>query len=100
MRHHLGQAQHIGVFVVQIEQVDLMDQRRPIKRVFLHHNNMIAAGTPIHAARPHAARGAFAADDQAAHGDMGQEGRDTETALDRTQKHRHNRRGGNLGLYF
>jgi putative transposase len=37
---------------------------------------------------------------QAARDDSSQGGRDGETALDRTEKHRHDRRDGNRGLYF
>jgi len=37
---------------------------------------------------------------QAARGGAEREGRDAETALDQTQKHRHDGRGSNLGLYF
>jgi putative transposase len=37
---------------------------------------------------------------RAARGDTGQEGRDAETTLDQTQKHRHDERGGNHGLCF
>lgn len=37
---------------------------------------------------------------QAARDGLDVEGRDAETALDRTQKHRHDGRGGNQGLYF
>jgi len=37
---------------------------------------------------------------QAAHDGSEQKGRDAETALDQTQKHRHDGRGGNAGLYF
>jgi putative transposase len=37
---------------------------------------------------------------QAARGDSGKHGRDGETTLDRTEKHRHDGRDGNPGLYF
>ena len=37
---------------------------------------------------------------QAARDGSGEDGRDGETALDRTEKHRHDGRGGNRGLYF
>jgi putative transposase len=37
---------------------------------------------------------------QAARDGVNEEGRDAETALDRTQKHRHDERDGNYGLYF
>lgn len=37
---------------------------------------------------------------QAARGGVNEEGRDAETALDRTQKHRQDGRGGKPGLYF
>ena len=37
---------------------------------------------------------------QAARDGSGKDGRDGETALDRTEKHRHDGRGGNRGLYF
>jgi putative transposase len=37
---------------------------------------------------------------QAARGDVQDDGRDRETALDRTEKHRHDGRGGNGGLYL
>ena len=37
---------------------------------------------------------------QAARGSAGEDGRDRETPLDRTEKHRHDRRDGNCGLYF
>ena len=37
---------------------------------------------------------------QAARDGLGKDGRDGETALDRTEKHRHDGRGGNRGLYF
>ena len=37
---------------------------------------------------------------QAARDGQNEEGRDGETALDRTEKHRHDGRGGNPGLYF
>ena len=37
---------------------------------------------------------------QAARDGSEEDGRDGETALDRTEKHRHDGRGGNRGLYF
>ena len=37
---------------------------------------------------------------QAARDGSGEDGRDGETALDRTEKHRHDGRGGNRGLCF
>ena len=37
---------------------------------------------------------------QAARDGSGENGRDGETALDQTEKHRHDGRGGNRGLYF
>ena len=37
---------------------------------------------------------------QAVRDGAGEDGRDGETLLDRTEKHRHDRRGGNPGLYF
>jgi hypothetical protein len=37
---------------------------------------------------------------QAARDGADERGRDGETALDQTKKHRHDARGGNPGLYF
>jgi hypothetical protein len=65
MREHLLDIHDVGVFVMQIEQVDLVAERRAVVGAFLDHHVVEAVGIGIHRRGAHTARGAFAADDQA-----------------------------------
>ena len=63
---------HVGIFVVQVEQVDLVRQRAAIEAAFLHQHDVIAVRIGIDRARPHAARRALAADDQRLDAELGE----------------------------
>src|SRR5690242_16979210 len=65
MRDHLIEMHHVGVFVMQVEQVHLVAQHRAVVGALLHHDAMEGVGIGIDRAGAHAARGAFAADDEA-----------------------------------
>ena len=72
MRHHLADVQHIGVFMVQIEQVDLVRQRAAVEAAFLDQHHVKAVRVGVDRRRAHAARGALAADDQAVDAELAQ----------------------------
>src|SRR5262245_11165926 len=55
----------VDVFVMQVEQIDLMGKFGAVEGAFLDHRDMEAGGIAVHRARAHAAGGALAADDQA-----------------------------------
>ena len=55
---------HVGVFVVHVEEIDLVRQRTAIKDAFFNDRHVIAQRVSIDAAGTYAAAGAFAADDQ------------------------------------
>ena len=64
MRQHLLDVQDVGVFVMQVEQVDLVAQRRAIIGAFLDHHIVESVGERIDGRGAHTARGAFPTDDQ------------------------------------
>ena len=63
---------HVGVFVVQVEQVDLVRQRAAIEAAFLRQHDVVAVRIGIDRAGPHAARRALAADDQRLDAELGE----------------------------
>src|SRR5262245_12443217 len=65
MREHLLDVHDVGIFVVQVEQIDLVVDQRAVVGAFLHHNVVEAVGIGIDRRGAHAARRALAADDQA-----------------------------------
>ena len=62
---HLVQVQHVGIFVVQIEQVDLVRQGRAVETALLHQRHVEAVGIAVDHAGANASAGAFAACDHA-----------------------------------
>src|SRR5262249_34061478 len=69
MSHHLVDMHDVGVFVMQIEQIDLVSELGAIEGAFLDQGDVKTVGVTVDHARPHATRGAFAAHDQAMHAD-------------------------------
>src|SRR5262245_49825389 len=65
MGEHLLDVHHVGIFVMQVEQVDLVGDERAVVGAFLYHHIVEAVGKCIDGGGAHAARGALAADDQA-----------------------------------
>src|SRR6266478_158287 len=65
MRHDLVDMHDVGVFVMQIEQIDLVRELGAIERAFLDQSDVKTVGITVDHARPHATRRALAADNQA-----------------------------------
>src|ERR1700736_2907526 len=65
MREHLFDVHDVGVFVMQIEQIDLVADQRAVVGAFLDHHVVEAVGIGVDGGGAHAAGGAFAADDEA-----------------------------------
>src|SRR5712671_450990 len=65
MREYLLDMHDVGVFVMQIEQVDFVGDERAVVGAFLDHHIVEAVGIGVDGRGAHAARGAFAANDQA-----------------------------------
>ena len=65
MRRNLVDSHHIGVFVVQVEQIDLVGQLRAVEHAFLDDGEVKAVGVGLGDTGPHAATGTFATDDEA-----------------------------------
>ena len=57
--------QHIGIFVMQVEQIDLVAQHGAVKAALLHQHIMEGIGIGINRGRAHATRGTLATDDEA-----------------------------------
>ena len=65
MLDHLVDMHHVGIFVMQVEQIDLVAQHRAVVGAFLDHDVVEAVGIGVDRRGAHAARRALAADDQA-----------------------------------
>src|SRR5258707_2677863 len=65
MRDHLFDMHNAGVFVMEIEEIDLMADERAIVGAFLDDDAVECIGVSIDRARTHATGGALAADDEA-----------------------------------
>ena len=74
MRNHLVDMHHVHVFVMHVEQVDLVRQDAAVEAALLHQHHMVAVGIGIDRGRAHAARRALAADDQRLHAELGEMG--------------------------
>src|SRR3989338_1512588 len=68
----LFQMHHVGILVMQVEEVDLMGEKAPVEAALFHDHDMKAIGVRVHDARAHAAAGALAAHDQAVDPHAGQ----------------------------
>src|SRR5262245_56428425 len=55
----------VGIFVMEIEQIDLVSELGAVERALLHQRYMKAVGIGIDDTRPHATGRALAADDEA-----------------------------------
>ena len=64
MGDHFIDAHHVGVFVMQIEQVYLVRKNAAVEAAFLDDDDVKAVGVGVDSGGSHAARSAFAADDQ------------------------------------
>ena len=65
MRHDIVEDHHVGIFVVHVEQVDLVRDFRPVEDAFLCDGRVIPIGVSIDDGGADASRRALAADDQA-----------------------------------
>src|SRR5713101_7415525 len=72
MLDYLVDMHHVGIFVVQVEEIDLVAQHRAVIGAFLDHDVVEAVGMGIDRAGAHAARRALAEDDQAICADLAQ----------------------------
>src|SRR4029077_9121121 len=64
MRHDLLDVHDIDVFVMQVEQIDLVRELGAVERALFHRRNLKAAGIAVDHARAHAPRRALPAYDQ------------------------------------
>jgi len=64
MRDHFCEVHDIGIFVVQVEEVDLMVEERAVKGALFHDHAVEAVGIGVNRTGAHTARCAFAANDQ------------------------------------
>ena len=65
MGDHILHMEHIGVFMMQVEKIDLVAQHGAVKAAFLHQHIVEGVRISIDRGGAHAARGALAANDQA-----------------------------------
>ncbi len=65
MGNHLAELHHVGIFVVQIEQIDLVRDFAAVEDTFLDNPYMESLGIGFRDTGANAARGRLAADDQA-----------------------------------
>src|SRR3984893_2103306 len=72
MLDHLFDMHHISVFVMEIEEIDLMAQERPVVGAFLDDDAVESVGISVDRAGTNAARGALAANDQALRPELAQ----------------------------
>src|SRR5258706_9089500 len=72
MLDHLVDMHYVGIFVMEVEQIDLVAQHRAVIGAFLDDDVVEAVGISIDRAGAHATRRAFAEDDQAAGADLAQ----------------------------
>src|SRR6266481_4224637 len=72
MRDHLFDMHDVGVFVMEIEEIDLMADERAVKGALLDDDAVECIGVSIDRARTNTAGGAFAADDEALHAALAQ----------------------------
>src|ERR1700758_1306821 len=61
MRYHFVDVHHICIFVMHIEEIDLMREQAAVEAAFLHEHDMEAIRIGVDDACPHAARGTFTA---------------------------------------
>jgi hypothetical protein len=47
MGHHVVDMHHVGVFVMQVEEVDLVGQRAPVEAALLHQDDVKAVRVGI-----------------------------------------------------
>src|SRR4030088_2664958 len=72
MRDDLVHLDDVGIFVMEVEQVDLVRDRAAIEAAFLRQYHMETVRIGIDRGGAHAARGALAADDDRAHPELGE----------------------------
>src|SRR5262249_37702440 len=74
MGNHLFDMHDVGVFVMEVEEIDLMAERRPIIGALLDDDAVECIGVSIDRASTNAAGGALAANDEALHAALAQMG--------------------------
>src|SRR5215472_13671853 len=72
MLDHLFDMHDVSVFVMEIEQIDLVAQERSVIGAFLDDNIVESVGISVNRARTNATRGALAANDQALRAELAQ----------------------------
>ena len=70
MGDHLLDMHDVGIFVMQVEQIDLVGELGAVEGAFLDQRDVKAVGLAVDHARAHASRSALAAHDQAVHAEQ------------------------------
>ena len=71
MHQHLVNMHHIGILMVQVEQIDLMRQHAAIQAAFLDQRDVEAVGIGIDRRGAHPARRALATDGHGLDAELG-----------------------------
>ena len=72
MRDDLVDVHHVGILVMQVEQIDLVREQAAVEAAFLHQHDVEAVRIGVDRRGAHAARGALAADDDGLDAELGQ----------------------------
>src|SRR5499427_9150469 len=72
MGHHLIDVHYVHVFMMHVEQIDLVGENAAVEAALLHQHDVEAQRIGVDRGRAYAARGAFAADDQRLHAELGE----------------------------